>query len=224
MARIGIIGGLGAMAGVRMAQQLVELSQERGANRDEDFPDFLLLNVPARGMSEKGLVDPEFVFSALRKAVKLLSHAKCKYIVVACNTAHVFHTQLNNSTHAEVLNMIEAAADAVKGCKAVGVIGSETTKAIKLYGKALAKRGIREIRTTDKEQDCVNNIINQVIAGRLKDIDRFRLAQVVDNLGNRGAERTILGCTELPVALLKRVAPRTVDAGREVMKRALSLA
>lgn len=222
--KLGIIGGFGAHAGVRMAQQLVELAQARGAARDEDFPDFMLLNVPARGMSEKGLEDAESVRQALRSAVKTLARNECRYIVMACNTAHAFYEELDALTHAEVLDMIHIACQEVKECKAVGILSSETTKDLRLYESTLKYMSIKPIVMTTIEQQLVNGLISKAIAGTTGEVDEGQLCVLIDSLRSRGAERVILACTELPL-VLKTVspAPPVVDAGLATITKALSL-
>jgi aspartate racemase len=223
MPKLGIIGGLGAAAGVRMAQQLVELAQHKGATRDQDFPRFVLLNVPARGMSEYGIENGDSIRCALRTAVRTLARIDCEYIVVACNTAHLYHQELNQLTHSEVLNMIEIAADQVAKCRKVGILCSETTRQARLYERALVDRRVVPVRTTEREQASVNLIIANAISGKNDMRDTFRLLNIIDSMIDRGAEQLIVGCTELPLTLNGSTTRPLVDAGRAVMAKALSL-
>lgn len=220
--RIGVIGGLGPSAGIRMAQQLVELAQDRGAILDADFPDFMLLNVPAKGMNELGFTDPEAIRHALVQAIKLLAKADCRYIVIACNTAHLFYEDLDELTHAEVLNMIEIACDEVRGCKSVGVLSSESTKEYRLYAGALEERKIHPVLTNFHEQTSLNKIVANVMAGTHDQHDEFRLIGIIDAMVSRGAEKVILGCTELPLVLSRKIPASIVDAGRVTIAKALS--
>jgi aspartate racemase len=225
---LGIIGGLGAMAGVRMAETLVQLAQERGASSDEQFPRFILLNAPLKGMGATGFIgNGESIRSGLHHAVKMLSRMDCEYIVVACNTAHTFFSELNSLTHSEVLNMIDIACDAAADCKKAGVLCSESTRQLRLYEQAMAERHIIPVRATNAEQDMINQVIGNVIAGDNAISDSNLLETVIDSMIKRGAKKAIIGCTELPIALCLPSKPWlkdvVIDAGRAVMARALSL-
>lgn len=227
-ARLGIIGGLGSAAGVRMAQQLVELAQQAGASKDEEFPAFTLMNVPTGGMDATGFTDGDLVKSALKHAVKMLDANECRYIAIACNTAYHFYDELDMATHAEVLNMPLIACKETKGCTKVGVLSSESSKALRVYARWLEHLKIEPILTTDDEQVMLNLVIETLIMHQPTSFEAGLLRRIAMKMKDRGAQSVIVGCTEL--SLLPEVVCQgcqqeipLIDAGRVTMAKALSL-
>ena len=85
---LGIIGGMGAFAGLRLADYLLKLAQDRGAALDHEFPEFLLYNLPIRGMDERGICDQETVLVDLLDAMLKMEAWGCQRVILACNTVH----------------------------------------------------------------------------------------------------------------------------------------
>jgi aspartate racemase len=220
---IGIIGGLGTVAGLWVAKALVEAAQKHGARRDEDYPEFTLYNLPAGGMGATGFQEPNIVKYQLLKAIGKMNLLRCDMVIIACNTAHCYLELLEKHSRGTVLNMVRIACERVT-VKAVGVLSSRSTRDMNLYAHALQRQGCRAILTTNAEQSLLDDAIEAVIEGRQKPSHREALVSIIDNLCARGAEAIILGCTELPVAFnggTDNLSIPVIDAGAATAEYAL---
>ena len=105
---IGILGGMGTQAGLDFCNKLA--IQYRG-KIDQDYPLFFLYNksnIPGRpesiGKTTEALSNRfeniaskkkyEKVLKSLIEGCKKLEKAKCKFIVIPCNTAHYWYEDL----------------------------------------------------------------------------------------------------------------------------------
>lgn len=220
--RLGILGGMGVDAGLRMAQQLVQLAKANGAKADSDYPDFILYNLKSAGLDEYGFQrgQESHLFHHLTKAIAILEKADCDYIVIACNTVQCFHELLQRDCRAKILNMVEISCDSIVPCPKAGVLCSQTTKRIRLYAELLERRGVIPIETTPEEQDALNRLIALAISGRLARNGFHKIDAIASRMMKEGAEKIILGCTELPLYFRKRAY---VDAGFVTIQKAYAL-
>lgn len=208
---LGILGGMGPMAGVNFAEILLRLSL---AKKDQGHLPFLLSNacqIPDRNaflMGESNLSPAEaLVTEALR-----LQNAGADRIAIPCNTAHVFLSEIRKAVTVPVLDMIELTVEQVRrrGEPTVGLLATEGTCYRSLYVTALQKSGIVCLLPDRPEQQKINRLIAGIKAGRAVDADSFR--SVYRSLRRAGASSVILGCTELSLLPVGRL--QTVDALR----------
>ena len=85
--RIGIVGGMGPMAGVYLQQLIIEATP---AERDQDHFEVVCFTNPhvperMRSLAEDG---GRRYAEAVRASARLLVHAGATHIVIPCNTAH----------------------------------------------------------------------------------------------------------------------------------------
>lgn len=221
---LGIIGGMGAFAGLDLLQYAFQKAAERGATKDDEFPKILFYNLPAKGMDEKGVSDPKLIKSQLQGAIHRMESFGCEIILIACNTVHAFYPQLQERYSGQLLNMIDLACAALDKEQSVGVMCSETSKNFGLFTDKL-KRSNREVVECDyEEQHMINHAVDSVIAGRPTDSNTRDIRAVVSNLKARGAQSVIIGCTELPLVINGHsFGIRLIDAGRVSVDAALSL-
>ena len=116
---IGILGGMGTQAGLDFCNKLA--IQFRG-KVDQDYPLFFLYNksnITGRPESigqTTGALSNRFeniflkkkyekVLKSLVDGCKKLEKAKCKFIVIPCNTAHYWYDDLQKKIKIPIINM-----------------------------------------------------------------------------------------------------------------------
>lgn len=201
---IGILGGMGPGATVDLYGKIIRCMQTAyGAVQDNEFPPILIYNLPLDGFDETGFVDQGLVSGQLIRGVQCLERAGAEVIVVGCNTIHYFYREMQNAVRVPILNIIdEAVKQSVRmGHQKVGIVGSQSTRELDLYGKSAKEYGLNTIVAYEAEQEALNHIIMQVMAGRHNRYDTLNLKHIIMNLQSRGAQAIILGCTELPLAI-----------------------
>lgn len=218
MKKIGIVSGFGAAAGAKFYARLVELCQRNGAVKDSDFPEVFLHNVSSNGMDETGVKDKEIVIKDLAESIRCLTLVGCSEIVIACNSLHVYFGELQKMTSVPIRNMVKTACDSLHELKTVGVMGSRMTRDTGLYRHHLESIGVEVMEPSESEQQEIDALIDRTIAGKITNSDRKIMTGLAFGLRIRGAEKIILGCTELPVIC---VPPECIDAGEKTIERML---
>jgi aspartate racemase len=200
---IGLLGGMGPAASAKMYADLVVLAQKKyHAVQDTDYPPMHIYSLPLVGFDETGITSADSVKIQLCDAAKTLEKAGSDFIVIACNTVHVFIDDIQSSVRVPIFSMIEETVRYIKdlGIKQLGLLSSETTRELNLYQKAFEKAGLVLFQATKQEQKEVTGIIKNVMGGKQGEKDSKVLSTLVNQLAKNGAECVVLGCTELPLA------------------------
>lgn len=197
--KLGIIGGLGPAATVRLFQRIVELTDVR---RDQDHLDITILNRPqipdrtAYLLGRRGA--PSFI-PVMQQAARELEQAGCQVICTPCNTAHSRYSEIASVLdRATFVHMPRETATFAKtlGCTRVGVMATDGALAAGVYQEAFEQKGLHFERPVPHAQEAVMSIIyDEVKAGLPVDFDRFQA--VCAGLKERGCDGIVLGCTEL---------------------------
>lgn len=196
--RLGIVGGLGPETSCSFC---LNVNNEVKKIHDAQ-PQIIMENVP---ISDKALdIIAHGGFSAevlglLVDSVKRLNLAEVDFIIIACNTVHVFINDLRRISDVPILSIIE---ETVKECrnkslKRVGVLGSTTTIKERLYAQELQKHSIDVVVPNKDDQQFVSDCILRIISGRSTPEDKERMKKIIVQLQTEGAEAVILGCTDL---------------------------
>ena len=88
MKTVGIIGGLGAMAGAELYRKVVNLAQMKGAIEDRDFPTIFAVNVPFVDTNEFGIKNADRVYGQVAYYQTMARSLGCERIVIACNSIY----------------------------------------------------------------------------------------------------------------------------------------
>ncbi len=130
-------------------------------------------------------------------------------------------TRCAPQTQVPILHIVDAAAAELRRLGVVngriGVMGTEATLAMRLYQDRLDAQGWDcMVPAQDEMNRLVTPAIALVKANRVADA-YAPLAEVVRNLGKRGAVAVVLGCTEIPLGIQTGPAPNlpmvdTIDA------------
>jgi len=206
--KIGILGGIGPEATGEFYNKLIKRLQERGlVKSNRDYPHIIINSIPAPELIYDKISDEDL--KPYIKGLKELDNFGVDFIVIVCNTIHLFYDKLQKEVKTPILNLREELMELLikKNIKSVFIIGTPSTikeglyefEGIKTYNpdeeeiKFLADTIFRFNNGIDKEKQKVRDICNKY-------------------LGN-GAETTILGCTEFGVMLDDEKIPKinTID-------------
>ena len=200
---IGIVGGIGPEASANLYLRMIRDVQIRhGIEYDGDFPPILIYNAPMQGFDDAGIADAERVRRQVIDACKTLENAGADFLIIACNTVHVFADEITEAISIPLLNMIQTVADEVhrKRCRRVGILCSESTARLRLYGKKYFQ-DVEVIHPNPDQQETLNATIGAVLRGQNGPADVTRLTGIMSDMVDHGAEGIILGCTEIPLVV-----------------------
>lgn len=219
---LGILGGLGPMATVYFYEMITAHTK---ASCDQDHID-IVINSRATTPDRTSYIMGKSSDNPLRIMIddsKRLKEYGVTLLAIPCNTAHYFYDMLTDAIDIPYLNIMDetAAYLAEKGVKSAGVMATEGTVSSKTYHRYLEQHGIKCIIPDAEHQALItSNIYDDIKMGKRVCMDKFTSA--AEHLFSQGAERIILGCTEL--SLIKKnegLDSRFVDSLEVLAKRAI---
>ena len=222
MKSLGVIGGLGPMATAYFLELTVRMTD---AARDQDHLEVTILDrpsIPDRTACILGR-SKESPVPMMEKAAKTLEALGASCIAVPCVTSHYFFEELQKSVRIPFIHLVRETAAHLKenGVSSAGILATSGTVATGLFQKALEAEGISwHIPDAGGQEKVMHLIYENVKAGLPPELPLFE--EVCAGLRKKGAECTILGCTEL--SLIKRdfpVGPGCLDALEVLAKRSI---
>ena len=200
---LGVLGGMGPLAGATFMQRLTLLTP--GTCDQDHIPAVLWSDprVPDRTAARlSGGADP---LPFLLRGIRGLEAAGCGAIAIPCNTAHGWFDAMQAATRLPILHIVEAAADELLrlgiGAGPIGLLATRGTLAMRLYQQRLEDRGYDCIVPPEEEMArVVMPAIDLVKANRVAEA-HAPLAEAAHRLVARGARAVVLGCTEIPLGI-----------------------
>jgi aspartate racemase len=122
---VGVIGGLGPAATLDFFDRILKRTK---ALRDQDHLRLIIDNntkVPDRNAASKGEGPPPG--SVIAASARGLQDAGAEFVVMACNAAHAYETEIRAAITVPFISMIEATANVVSdlGAKRAGVLAAD---------------------------------------------------------------------------------------------------
>ncbi|GLQ32836.1 aspartate racemase [Litoribrevibacter albus] len=222
--KVGILGGMGPMATVDFIQKIISKTP---AQSDQDHIPLLIHSVPQipdrTACLMEGAASP---LPALKMGLDTLVQGGAGCIAIPCNTAHYWHEALAKETHIQLLHIAKVCAERIAqdsavrgvvrgvGVRRVGLLATDGTLKAGFYERELAHYGLECMLPESGTQSSVMDGIYLVKSGKVNEgaaLLELAMQRMLDN----GAERVILGCTEIPLALESihsPLLPLAVDA------------
>lgn len=200
---IGVMGGMGPEATVDLFRKIVAATP---AKTDQEHLRIIIdcnPKIPSRPQALlEGGPDPT---PLLQSTARNLERAGADFLVVACNTAHLFYDRIVEAVQIPVLHIVdEAIGEAQRRypkLESVGVLAGSGAIRLRLYQDRLEAKGIRAIVPADADQEIVVSVICSVKAGDKGPAEGAKIRGVADRLAQGGAGIVFTGCTELPLVL-----------------------
>lgn len=206
MKTVGVIGGLGPETTANFYLEVVFSSFEK--NR-EARPPMLIWNVPLPYQVEEDFITKaegeEKYIPYLVDAAKRLEQGGADFIVIPCNSVHIFIEEVRKAVTIPVLSIIEETVDFLKGKQItdVGVLATSATIRKQLYEGKLQENGITTHNPNENDQSRMGDIINHLVHSKHTDKDKEELLQIIDTFSSNGVKTIILACTDLQLLVPK---------------------
>lgn len=205
MKKLGVIGGLGPMSTVYFLELITRMMP---AKKDQEHIPMIVMSIPDTPDRTAYILDhkKENPLPKLIAAGRALKEMGAEYLAIPCVTAHFFHETLCEEISLPILSLPNELALQLhgQGVKKVGILATDGTIQSAFLQDEFLKHGIDAITPDEQDQMAVMDMIfNQVKAGR--GITHTRFIEVGEELKRLGAQKILLGCTEL--SLLKKDQP-----------------
>ena len=221
---IGILGGMGPKATLDLFHKIIKLTP---AKKDQDHLRIIIDNnpkIPDRTAAILG--KGENPLPALQETAQNLEKAGADFIIMPCNTAHYFISEIQKSIKIPILNMIKETAHHVKSIfpsvKNIGLLATKGTYKTKLYNSFFNAKNIEILIPTPPEQDKIMDLIFMVKSGILSEEMKSQIINISEEQIKKGAQAIIAGCTEIPLILKdKDIKVPIIDPTNILAKRAV---
>ena len=204
MKKVGIIGGLGPETTSEFYLELVFLCRKIN---QFSYPPILVNSIPLPFNIEKNAIaegiGEEKCLPYLIDAAKNLEKSGADFLVLPCNSLHVFIDDIKNAVKIPILNILEETTKFLKneGVNKVGIIATPITIRNKLYEKFFKRAEIQQVIPDNFQQAKIGKLIHDLVSSRYHNKDREILIKIIKNFTKSKVKHVILACTDLQLLM-----------------------
>lgn len=204
MKTAGIIGGLGPETSAKFQLEIISSCLKN--NRDQR-PPFLMWNVPVVIEAEKELItkngDGKTFLPLLKEAAKILEKGGADFLVMSCNTLHIFIEDVRRAVNVPILSIIDETVTVLKkqNIRKVGLLATSKTISKNLFGNKFKANEIQQIIPSRKDQSELDRIIHRIVLGKVSLKDKIKVKEIVTKIAKKGTRDIILACTDLQLVM-----------------------
>lgn len=197
--RIGVLGGIGPESTAEFYSKLIASMQSKGIIKSNaDFPQIIINSIPAPELVYDKISNADLTMYS--KGLEELDTAGVDFIVMICNTIHLFYDQLQKEIKTPILDLRIEVRKTVqkKRVDPVLVLGTPSTLESGLYdfdGITMVKPSTEDVKVLAKAIFDFNSGLDKEGQGR-------KVEQICNKyMKSSGAKAVILGCTEFGLML-----------------------
>jgi aspartate racemase len=204
MKSVGIIGGLGPETTAEFyleiifkCQKVNKVSRPLIVTSSVPLPFEIETNFLSGGKEQESYL-PFIIAEAKR-----LEKTGVDFLVMPCNSLHIFINELRRELSIPVLSIVEETVKHLvnEGVGSVGLISTSATSTNKLYENELSKTNISTASPTEFQKSLLNKVIRRLVSGIHLNKDRDFINTVVQDLVNQKVEAVALACTDLQILM-----------------------
>lgn len=204
MKSVGVIGGLGPETTAEFYLEVIFQCQKQN---DTQRPLIVISSVPLLFEIERDLIatntGKERYIPFLVEEAKRLEKTGVDFLVMPCNSLHVFIEEMRQAVNIPVLSIVEETVSYLNqhNFRKVGLISTSATVANNVYETKFAENNITFVTPNDLQRAKLDKIIQQLIEGRQMNQYREVILAVVKELAAQGVDCVALACTDLQLLL-----------------------
>lgn len=204
MKSVGVIGGLGPETTAEFYLEVVFGSQKQNTTQR---PLVVVSSVPLPFEIEHDLIESntgkERYIPFLVAEAQRLEKSGVDFLVMPCNSLHVFIDEIRKSVNIPMLSIVEETIIYLEenGLSKVGLISTSATIANHVYETKLLEAGVEFVAPDDLQKAKMDKIIQRLIEGQHLNKDRETILEVAHSLATQGVDCIALACTDLQLLL-----------------------
>ncbi|PAB59555.1 cysteate racemase [Anaeromicrobium sediminis] len=198
---IGILGGMGPMATASLFKKIISFTD---ADCDQDHVRIFIDNntyIPDRTDYITGHGEDPRPY--LIESAEKLEQMGADCIIMPCNTAHYFYSDIVKAIDIEFIHMIEETikniVETYPGEKNIGLLSTEGTSKSGIYDEIAIAYELNLVKPHGIYQEYVTDLIYGIKAGE-EDYHVKKIYETINHMKTEGVNVFILGCTELSIA------------------------
>lgn len=214
MKTVGIIGGLGPETTAKFYLEIINSCY--GENK-VTRPPILMWSVPLEYQVEEDLITratgEERYVPYLVDAAKRLEAGGADFLVIPCNSVHIFINEVRSAVEIPVLNIVEETIKFLsqKDIQEVGLLATTATLKHNLYQPKLKKSGIKTVLLNSGYQERLGTIINKLVLSQISEDEKQELLRIIHSFSDDGKMTILLACTDLQLIVLKMAGVEIYD-------------
>ena len=214
MKSVGIIGGLGPET---TAEFYLDISFSCQRANKTARPSIVIASVPLPYQIEedsmlfnKGI---ERCLPFLITEAQRLERSGVDFVVMPCNSLHVFVEQIRKAIRIPMLSIVEETAVFVKenNFKRIGLVSTSATLRNRVYEEAFNASGIAFEEPNDFQQEKMGKIIHNLVMGQKNNRDRETLLEIIGDFEDKDVDAVALACTDLQLLIPKHPTLKIFD-------------
>lgn len=197
---VGILGGLGPET---TAKFYLEVISKAKIIDPHIRPQLAIWSVPMELAVEdsfiKGNDERSKYTSILIEGAKKLESIGVDFLVIPCNSVHVFIDQVRQAVQIPVLSIVEETSAFLHSHNIgkIGLLATSATIKSSLYSSLLEKNSIEVVVPSATEQSELDASITRLVNAQSSDLDKQKLESIITTLASNGVQTTLLACTDL---------------------------
>lgn len=139
-----------------------------------------------------------------------LEQGGADFIIMVSNTMHRVAPQIETAIQIPLIHIVDATAEEIKKHKIakVGVLGTKPVMEADFYRDRFSRHGVEAIVPNSQQRQVIDTIIfDELVFGTLKDESRRIYIEIMQKLGEQGAQGIVLGCTEIGMLVKSKDIP-----------------
>lgn len=214
MKTVGIIGGLGPETTSEFYLDLVFSCQKKDKTHR---PSIIIASVPLPYKIEEDAISKnigiERCLPFIISEAKRLEKSGADFIVMPCNSLHIFIKEIRNAVKIPILSIVEETVKFLKKnkFKKVGIVSTSATIKNKLYENAFEENKIGYETPDEFQQAKMGKFILNLVTGMQNNKDREELIKIVGDFENKEVDCVVLACTDLQLLIPKHPTLKIFD-------------
>lgn len=214
MKSVGIIGGLGPETTAEFYLDVVFSSYKAGKTAR---PAIIIASVPLPYKIEEDLImrneGANRYIPFLTQEAQRLEKSGADFIVMPCNSLHIFIQEIRQSVTIPVLSIVEETVKflASNHFRKVGIVSTSATIRNKLYENAFEEAGISYETPDELQQEKMGRFIHNLVMGQQNNRDREGLMEIINDFEHKDVDCVALACTDLQLLIPKHPNLKVFD-------------
>jgi aspartate racemase len=200
MKKIGLVGGISWVSTIDYYRYINE-----GVNKKLGGLNYAECIIYSLNFGDIQAVTWNNSLELLLNACESLKRSGAEAIVLCCNTAHLFATEIQEKIDLPLLHIVDETAKEIslRGLKKVGLLGTQFTMERDFFTKRLLQNGITTlIPPLQETRDYIQHTLKEELGRGIIDKEtKVAYISIINELIASGAEGIILGCTEIPLLI-----------------------